>query len=326
MEYVSTDELKGMYRTLCESRYFQKTLTAANFGGYMDSGEEAITAGVLAAIREDDIINNYFRGDGMALRYRGAIALEDQMAWWFGKQSPGRPVTSLVPTNYTAMDRGVIGATSSCLGGDADLMMGIALAQKMKKTGKIVAFVTGDGTLGKGNYHETFTMASLFKLPILFVIRSNGWAMSTPVEGSVAFRRVSDMAQAYQIPCETVDGNDVLAVRNAVREAAAFAREGNGPVIIEAKTYRMAAHSSNDEDDYRPAEVKKHWAGKDPLTVMENIMKQFDIAQDEIDAVKNDAIARVDAAFEQCRDYPMADVGLVIEKMQATVNHMWGKE
>lgn len=326
MEYVTTEELKGMYQTLCESRYFQKTLTAANFGGYMDSGEEAITAGVLAAINEDDIINNYFRGDGMALRYRGAIKLEDQMAWWFGKQSPGRPVTSLVPTNYTAMDKGVIGATSSCLGGDADLMMGIALAQKMKKTGKIVAFVTGDGTLGKGNYHETFTMASLFKLPILFVIRSNGWAMSTPVEGSVAFRRVSDMAQAYQIPCETVDGNDVLAVRNAVREAAEFAREGNGPVIIEAKTYRMAAHSSNDEDDYRPVEIKKHWAAKDPLVVMENIMKQFDIPQDEIDAIKNDAIARVDAAFEQCKDYPMADVNLVIEKMQATVNHMWGRE
>lgn len=326
MEYVSTDELKSMYQTLCESRYFQKTLTAANFGGYMDSGEEAITAGVLAGINDDDIINNYFRGDGMALRYRGAIKLEDQMAWWFGKQSPGRPVTSLVPTNYTAKDKGVIGATSSCLGGDADLMMGIALAQKMKKTGKIVAFVTGDGTLGKGNYHETFTMASLFKLPILFVIRSNGWAMSTPVEGSVAFRRMSDMAQAYQIPCETVDGNDVLAVRNAVREAAKLAREGNGPMIIEAKTYRMAAHSSNDEDDYRPVEIKKHWAAKDPLTVMENIMKQFDIPQDEIDVIKNDAIARVDAAFEQCKEYPLADVNLVIEKMQATVNHMWGRE
>lgn len=326
MEYVTTEELKSMYTTICESRYFQKTLTAANFGGYMDSGEEAITAGVLAAIREDDIINNYFRGDGMALRYRGGISLEDQMAWWFGKQSAGRPITSLVPTNYTALDKGVIGATSSCLGGDADLMMGIALAQKMKKTGKIVAFVTGDGTLGKGNYHETFTMASLFKLPIIFVIRSNGWAMSTSVERSVAFRRVSDMAQAYQIPAETVDGNDVLAVRNTVREAAEFARSGNGPVIIEAKTYRMAAHSSHDEDDYRPVEIKKHWAAKDPLTVMENIMRQFDIPQDEIDAIKDDAIARVDAAFEKCKDNPRADVSLVIEKQKATVNHMWGRD
>lgn len=319
-------ELKELYRMLCESRYFQMTLTAANFGGYMDTGEEAITAGVLAAIRADDIINNYFRGDGMALRCRGAISLEDQMAWWFGKQSPGRPVTSLVPTNYTDMEHGVIGATSSCLGGDADLMMGIALAQKMKKTGKIVAFVTGDGTLGKGNYHETFTMASLFQLPILFVIRSNGWAMSTPVERSVAFRCMADMARAYQIPFESVDGNDALAVRNTVRQAAEAVRAGGGPVIIEARTYRMAAHSSNDEDDYRPAEVKKHWAAKDPLTVMESIMKQFGVPQEEADAIKNDAIARVDAAFERCRDYPMADVGQVIEQMRATVDHMWGRE
>ena len=326
MEYASIADLKKMYQTICESRFFQKTLTAANFGGYMDSGEEAITAGVLAGINDDDIINNYFRGDGMALRYRGGIKLEDQMAWWFGKQSAGRPVTSLVPTNFTDMSKGVIGATSSCLGGDADLMMGIALAQKMKKTGKIVAFVTGDGTLGKGNYHETFTMASLFKLPILFVIRSNGWAMSTSVERSCAFKRVSDLAQAYQIPCETVDGNDVLAVRNAIAEAADFARSGNGPMIIECKTYRMAAHSSNDEDDYRPVEIKQHWAAKDPLTVMENIMRQFGISEEEIDAIKADAIARVDAAFEACKDAPMADVSLVIDKMKSTVNHMWGRE
>ncbi|MCD8330912.1 MAG: thiamine pyrophosphate-dependent dehydrogenase E1 component subunit alpha, partial [Oscillospiraceae bacterium] len=306
--------------------YTQYLVLSKEIPYYIYSEKEAITAGVLAAIRDDDIINNYFRGDGMALRVRGAVTLEDQMAWWFGKQSPGRPVTSLVPTNYTALDKGVIGATSSCLGGDADLMMGIALAQKMKKTGKIVAFVTGDGTLGKGNYHETFTMASLFKLPILFVIRANGWAMSTSVERSVAFRRVSDMAQAYQIPAETVDGNDVLAVRNMVRIAAEFARSGGGPVIIEAKTYRMAAHSSHDEDDYRPIEEKKHWAAKDPLLVMERIMQEFDIPQTDINAIRNDSISRVNAAFERCKNAPPAEIGPVIAQQEAIVNHMWGRE
>ncbi len=326
MDCYNKKDLKQLYRTLCESRYFQQTLTAADFGGYMDSGEEAITAGVLFGIRDDDIINNYFRGDGMALRYRGGITLEAQMAWWFGKQCPGRPVTSLVPTNYTDFDKNVIGATSSCLGGDADLMMGIAFAQKMKKTGRIVAFVTGDGTLGKGNYHESFTMASLFKLPILLVIRSNGWAMSTSVERSVAFRRVSDMAQAYQIPCETVDGNDVVAVCNKVMEGAEYVRSGNGPMILEAKTYRMAAHSSHDEDDYRPAEIKRHWAAKDPLLVMESIMREFDIPQEEIDEIKNEAMKRVDDAFEKCKNYPPADVNLVIEQYVSTVNQMWGRQ
>lgn len=200
------------------------------------------------------------------------------------------------------------------------------IAERAASADKTVAFVTGDGALGKGNYHETFTMASLFQLPILFVIRSNGWAMSTPVERSVAFRCMADMARAYQIPFESVDGNDVLAVRNTVRQAAEAVRAGGGPGIIEARTYRMAAHSSNDEDDYRPAEVKKHWAAKDPLTVMESIMKQFGVPQEEADAIKNDAIARVDAAFERCRDYSMADVGQVIEQMRATVDHMWGRE
>ena len=244
----------------------------------------------------------------------------------FGKQSAGRPVTSLVPTNYTDLSRGVIGATSSCLGGDADLMMGIALAQKMKKTGKIVAFVTGDGTLGKGNYHETFTMASLFKLPIIFVIRSNGWAMSTPVEGSVAFRHVSDMAAAYQIHDDICDGNDALAVCETVERAAEYCRAGNGPVIIEAKTYRMSPHSSHDEDDYRPAYIRTHWRAKDPVTVMGNILKEFGVAEEEINAIKEDTQKRVADAFAACEGYPAFDVSQVLAKEKATVDHMWGRE
>lgn len=326
MAYVTAEQLKKMYRTICESRCFQETLTQNGFGGYLDYGEEAIYSGVLNAINDDDYINNYFRGDGIAPRYRGAVTLEDEMAWWFGKQTPTRPVTSLVPTNWFALDHGVVGATSSCLGGDADLMMGVAMAQKMQKTGKIVAFVTGDGTLGKGNYHETFTMASLFKMPIVFVIRSNGWAMSTSVRRSVAFRRVSDMADAYQIPCTTVDGNDVLAVYNEVKEAAEYARSGNGPVMVECTTYRMAPHSSHDEDDYRPAEIKQHWAAKDPVETIERIMVQFGIPEEEIRQIKDEIKQRVADALEKSKSLPMADINVVREKEIATVNHMWGRD
>lgn len=248
------------------------------------------------------------------------------MAWWFGKQSPGRPVTSLVPTNYTSFEKRIIGATSSCLGGDADLYMGIALAQKLQKTGNIVAFVTGDGTLGKGNYHETFTMASLFKLPIIFVIRSNGWAMSTPVEGSVAFRHVSDMAEAYQIHDDICDGNDALDVFETVERAAEYCRSGNGPVIIEAKTYRMSPHSSHDEDDYRPAEIKTHWRAKDPVTVMGNILKEFGVSSEEIASIKERTKNEVEKAFSACEAYPAFDVSQVLEKEKATVGRMWGRE
>lgn len=323
---MDINKMKSLFELICESRNFQKTLSDADFGGYMDTGEEAITAGTLFALKDTDYINNYFRGDGMALRYRGAISLEDEMAWWFGKQSPGRPITSLVPTNYTSFEKRIIGATSSCLGGDADLYMGIALAQKLQKTGDVVAFVTGDGTLGKGNYHETFTMASLFKLPIIFVIRSNGWAMSTPVEGSVAFRHVSDMAAAYQIHDDICDGNDALAVCETVERAAEYCRAGNGPVIIEAKTYRMSPHSSHDEDDYRPMEIRTHWRAKDPVTVMGNILKEFGVAEEEINAIKEDTQKRVADAFAACEGYPAFDVSQVLAKEKATVDHMWGRE
>jgi len=317
--------MRHIFKTICESRYFQETLTSNDFGGYLDYGEEAITAGSLAAINEDDYVNNYFRGDGVALRYRGAVSLEDEMAWWFGKKSEGRPVTSLVPTNWSALDKAVIGATSSCLGGDADLLMGVALAQKLKKTGKIVTFITGDGTLAKGNYHEVFTMSSLFKLPIIFVIRANGWAMSTSIEKSVAFKRASDMASVYQIPSSIIDGNDALAVRDAVRKAADYARAGNGPVLVEAMTYRMAPHSSHDEDDYRPAEDKKHWAAKDPILVMERILLEFGVSGSEVDSIKNDARKAVERAFEKCKSLPSADISEVLEKEKSVVNHMWGR-
>jgi pyruvate dehydrogenase E1 component alpha subunit len=200
------------------------------------------------------------------------------------------------------------------------------LAQKLKKTGRVVTFITGDGTLAKGNYHEVFTTAALFKLPIIFVIRANGWAMSTSIEKSVAFKRVSDMAAAYQIPASIIDGNDALAVRDEVKKAADYARGGNGPVFIEATTYRMAAHSSRDEDDYRPAEDKQLWAAKDPILLMERIMLRFGFEQAEIDAIENDTRKRVADAFEKCKALPSADINEVLEKEKSVVNHIWGRK
>jgi len=326
MSKLNKEQTIKLFTTICESRAFQETLTNNGFPGYLDYGEEAITAGTLAAINDDDYVNNYFRGDGVALRYRGIVSLDDEMAWWFGKQTDGRPLTSLVPTNWSQPDKAVIGATSSCLGGDADLMLGVALAQKLKKTGKIVAFITGDGTLAKGNYHEVFTMASLFKLPILFIIRANGWAMSTSIEKSVAFKKVSDMAAGYQIPSAIIDGNDAFAVYNKVSEAAEYVRSGNGPYFIEATTYRMAPHSSHDEDDYRPAEDKIHWAAKDPILLMQRIMTGLGYDGAELENIKSAAKAAAESAYEKCAELPSADVNEVLDKEIATVNLLWGRK
>ena len=325
MDRVSRKELELMFGQLCESRYFQETLSNNDFGGYLDFGEEAITIGSLAGINEDDYISNYFRGDGAVLRYRGVVTLQDEMAWWFGKATGSTPVTSVVPTNWSAVDYGVIGATSACLGGDADLCCGVALAQKLQKTGRVMLFLTGDGATSKGNFHEVFTMASLQKLPIIFVMRANGWAMSTPTEKAIACKHVSDMAQAYGMPSSIIDGNDVLSVREEVLKAANYARSGNGPVMIEAATYRMAAHSSRDEDNYRSDEEKKQWAAKDPVLKTEKIMLEYGYTEDEINSIKNDIKAAVTDAFEKSKLLPAMSMDDVLEKEMSIVNLMWGR-
>lgn len=322
---IGDERIRSIYKAMCESRFFQEKMRENNLGGYFDIGEEAITAGALAAVGSDDLVSTYFRGEGITLRTKCKLPLKELMAWWMNKRSEGHPVTNVVPTLWTDVAHGLIGTTSSCLGGDMDVCCGAALAQKLQKTGRVVVLVMGDGAAGKGNFHEVMNFAALQKLPLILLVRANGWAMSSSTEESVAADHVSDLAAAYHIPSVVTDGNDAVAVYSEVLKAAEWTRAGKGPYMVECTTYRMAAHSSHDEDDYRDPEVLRAWQKKDPLLKLETRMGDMGIPEGDIAQIRETAAREVAEAFAFASALPDQDVDEVIARHIEVVNDMWGR-
>jgi pyruvate dehydrogenase E1 component alpha subunit len=318
--------MQELFKMICHNRYFQEKLKETGLGAYFDIGEEAINIGSMAAIGREDYVNIYFRGEGVALRVKGVVSIEDQMAWWMGRKGKKNPVTNVVPTGWIDLSHGLIGTTSSCLGGDIDVSVGVALAQKFQKTGRIVMLLIGEGATSKGNFHESLNFASILKLPFIIVVRNNGWAMSTPIEQNLAVSHVSDMAGFYNMPFALTDGNDVTAVYDEVKKAAEWARNGKGPYMVEAMTYRMGGHSSRDEDDYRSIDVLNKWKEKDPLVKAEKYMRQTGYSAEEIEAIKSNARQEVQEAYERSAGLPKQDINEVLTIHKSIVNHMWGRQ
>lgn len=314
-----------IYRMMCESRRFQQILKETDVGGYLDIGEEAINIGALVALDKSDIVGSYFRGEAIPLRYKGFVDMEGHMAWWFRRKGAGNPETNVLPSLWTEPACGFIGPASSCLGGDMDLLCGAALAQKLQRSGKVVIMFVGDGAVAKGNFHEVMTFAALHKLPLIVMIRNNGWAMSTPTSESIAVENIAEMAPAYAMPAEVVDGNDAEAVYNAVQKAAEYAREGKGPYMIEAKTYRMVGHSSHDEDDYRSEKVMEEWKKKDPIMNMEGHLKTLGVTEEEIADICKQAQESVQSAYEKVMTLPPIELGDVRQEHIDVVKRMWGR-
>lgn len=325
MENIGKDGMKKLFVELCEDRSVQEILKENNLGGYFDIGEEAVTVGSLAAMQDDDFVNVYFRGDAAVLRLKGAVTLEDQVAWWLRRKGSTNPITNVVPTGWLDPSRGLIGTTSSCLGGDVDVCCGVALAQKLQKTGRVMVLLIGEGATGKGNFHESLNFASILKMPFVIVVRENGWAMSSPKEDCIAAEHVSQMANSYNIPSVITDGNDVLSVRKEVEKALEWARAGKGPYMVEAKTYRMGGHSIRDEDDYRSIEILNEWKKKDPLLKMEKQMLENGFSAAEIEEIRNKVRKAVSDAYARAQTLPQQEIDEVLETHQAVVNRMWGR-
>ena len=149
-------------------------------------------------------------------------------------------------------------------GGGIPIASGAALAAKIQGTGSVVLCFFGDGAANQGTFHESLNMASVWGLPVIYLCENNLYAMSTPLAQSTSVENIADRASGYGMRGRSVDGNDVLAVRDAVMEEAARARSGE-PVLVECKTYRIHGHSRSDPCDYRPAEEEESWRKRDPL-------------------------------------------------------------
>ena len=263
-----------IYRAMVRTRALDERGLAAQRQGrlsfYMQStGEEATTVGFAAALDDRDMIMAQYREQG-ALAYRG-FTLDEFMNQLFSNAldyGKGRQM----PIHYGSADLHYM-TISSPLATQIPQAAGYAYGQKLDDDGLCTVTVFGEGAASEGDFHAALNMASVLKVPVIFLCRNNGYAISTPASEQFAADGIAPRALGYSMHCIRVDGNDILAVLEATRQARKIAVEQNEPVLIEAMSYRLAAHSSSDDPSgYRSKKEEAKWQQKDPLTRMKSWM------------------------------------------------------
>src|SRR6266852_8090907 len=284
-------------------------------GVYTGQGHEATTVGAAMTLRDGDIIAPQHRDLGMHLT-RGGSARAVMCQWLARGNSPtlGRDGT----LHIGDMHHGIV-PSISMLGESLPVACGVALTVKMRKRDTIVMATCGDGATNTGPFHEALNFASVQKLPVVFVVENNGYAYSTPTYRQFAIENLSERALAYGMPGETVDGNDVLAVIEAVERAAAHARSGKGPALVECKTLRVRGHSEADRADYVPRELRDEWLAKDPIKRFEEYLTRKNILTQAHKAeIEARVKATVDDAVSFAEQSPVPDGATVADYVFAT--------
>jgi len=283
---LTREDLLEMYRKLVELRFFegrveQLYLYEARIQGtaHLYTGEEAIAVGVARAIEGSGYVVSHHRGHGHALAI--GIPAREVMAELFGKKTG--VVRGLGGSMHVAIDpeRGGLWA-SAIVGSGIPIAAGAALAIKYRGEGKVVVGFFSDGAANTGAFHEGLNLASFWKLPVIFACENNQWGMSMPASRSVTCGRIALRAVSYGMPGVVVDGNDVLSVYKATKEAADRALRGDGPTLIEFITYRLKGHGVYDKATYRPKGEVEEWEKRDPLPRFERKLVEVGIATEEV--------------------------------------------
>jgi 2-oxoisovalerate dehydrogenase E1 component len=309
---LTKEELIGYLRQSIEIRALENNianlLSKAVLKGasHLYAGQEAVAVGAVAALRDDDMITSTHRGHGHAHAHGDKYAQTPQakqehydkmMAEVLGK-SGGYCKGKGGSMHIADVEHGNLGATG-IVGGNIAVAVGAALAQKMKGTDRVVVCFFGEGAANEGSFHESLNMASLWNLPVIFVCENNLYAMSVPWENASKMPDVAARASAYGMPGEVVDGMDVLAVRGSVAKAAERARNGEGPSLIEAKTYRWYGHSHSDPRAYRTREEEADWKKRDPITVLkENLESVRMLTEAEFEKMEEAADVKLNHSME----------------------------
>jgi 2-oxoisovalerate dehydrogenase E1 component len=309
---LTKDTLLGYLRQVMEIRALENNianlLSKAVLKGasHLYAGQEAVAVGAIAALQDDDLITSTHRGHGHAHAHGDKFAKTPQakqehynkmMAEVLGR-SGGYCKGKGGSMHIADVEHGNLGATG-IVGGNIPVAVGAALAQKLQGTDRVVVCFFGDGASNTGNFHESLNMASIWDLPVIFVVENNMYGMSVPFKKVTKLPDIASRACAYGIPGEVVDGMDVLAVRGAVKKAAERARRGEGPTLIEAKTYRWYGHSHSDPRAYRTREEEAEWKLRDPITVMKENLKAVKMLTDsEFEAFETTVDEKMEKAMK----------------------------
>lgn len=307
---VTKEKLLDFYQTMATCRAFESRVSELFAAGkipgfvHLSLGQEAIAAGVMACVGKNDKCALHHRSHSEMIAKGGDI--NKMMAELFGK-STGTCKGKGGSMHLADMDLGLLGA-NGILGAGFAIAAGAAFACKYKDTDDITLCLFGDGQSNRGPIHESFNVASLWKLPVVWICENNGFGLSTPVKASVATENISDRASAYGMPGVTLDGNDVIAVYEATLEAVDRARRGDGPSLLEFTTWRWHGHFEGDPGPYKDPKDQEAWLKKDPIIGFGNLLIQQKTAtQDDLNQMKTIAEAKIDAAVKFAEESPWPD-------------------
>ncbi len=321
METLGPEELKRMLLDMHTIRAFEEraeqlyALGKVHGTMHLSIGQEATAVGASNAMEDGDYLLNHHRGHGHCMAW-GSSA-ERMMAEFMGKETGycrGRGGSM----HIADVDSNNLGANGIVAGG-VPIAVGVGLSIKMRRTRQVCLVIFGDGAANEGAFHESMNMASIWNLPIIYLCENNQYAMSMPYKKAFNIEKISERAAAYGIPGVTVDGNDVLSVYQAVSEAAARARRGEGPSLIESVTYRYKGHSKSDKQAYRTREEVRDWQeNRDPITRFTTLLVMAGvITEAEGAAMRDQGVAIIDRAVEFSENSPDPNVADLLEGVYA---------
>jgi len=300
-----------IYAVMCRIRKFEEAVYEVYLNGWMPGlshlylGEEAIAAGACAAIGKHDFITSTHRGHGHLVARDADVNL--MMSEIMGKRN-GYCKGKGGSMHIASVEKGMLGA-NGIVGGGISIATGAAYMAKYKKTGQVALAFFGDGASNEGVFHESLNMASAWKLPVVFLLENNLYGISVRVDRVCNVEDLAARAKAYDIPGIIVDGQDALAVYEAVRAAVKYARDDKGPSLIECKTYRYKGHVIGDDvENIIDQNEIKAWKKMDALKLFkESMLKKGILSENEIAAIEDTETKRIDAAVEFGRNSPLPD-------------------
>ena len=323
---VSAEELLALYEEMAVIRRTEKAAHDLFLAGlvkgttHLAAGHEAVAVGASAALRPDDYVFATYRGHHHAMA-RGASPAEclaELMSKGTGLcQAKGGSM------HLTKASAGMLGSYA-IVGAHLPMAAGAAWSAKLRGSGQVAVAFFGDGATNIGAFHEALNLAAVWSLPVLFICENNLYMEYTPIgEVTAVANPAADRAPAYRLPAEVLDGNDVVVVRDVVARAAARARAGEGPTVLEAKTYRHFGHSRTDPASYRPAEEVKQWLSRDPLDIARARLETLGVPAESVTAADERAARTVEEAVAAARAAPGPDPGAALTDVWADGGSSW---
>ena len=307
---VGAEELLGLYEQMAVIRRTEKAAHDLFLAGlvkgttHLAAGHEAVAVGASAALRPDDYVFATYRGHHHAMA-RGATP-EECLAELMSK-STGLCRAKGGSMHLTKASAGMLGSYA-IVGAHLPMAAGAAWSARLRGTGQVAVAFFGDGATNIGAFHEALNLAAVWALPALFICENNLYMEYTPIgEVTAVAHPAADRAPAYGLPAEVIDGNDVVVVRDAVARAAERARDGRGPTILEALTYRHFGHSRTDPASYRPADEVEQWLSRDPLELARARLKASGVPDESVAAADSRAARRVEDAVAAAKAAPGPD-------------------